>query len=126
MRKQELELKKKGLEIQRLSKELDNPPLLFKEQPNFLNQILEIESPYSPEKLLKICQGVEERVGRKERFKYGPREIDIDILWCENEIRNSKDLTLPHPSLNSRAYIKELLEEIGRSTILEQEDDKNA
>ena len=55
----------------------------FLDQPDFLNQVLEIETELAPLDLLDFTQSIEQKIGRVKRFDKGPREIDIDILLYE-------------------------------------------
>lgn len=99
------------IKLLRQTRPLDNPALLFVDQGPFLNQLVEVETSLSPEDLLGELKRLELALGRQERFRYGPREIDLDILWFEGQRRDSNALALPHPALESRAYIRELLSE---------------
>ena len=74
------------------------------EQPDFVNQVLEISSPHSPEKLLEKLLSIENRMGRVRSQKWGPRRIDIDILFYGRELRNSPTLVLPHPGIPDRRF----------------------
>ena len=74
------------------------------EQPDFVNQVLEISSPHSPEKLLEKLLSIENRMGRVRSQKWGPRRIDIDILFYGREVRNSPTLVLPHPGIPDRRF----------------------
>ena len=102
----------KSVNIKKASCIIDNKALLYTEQPDFLNQVIEIETSLSPYELLKELQKIEKNLGRKKRVRYGPREIDLDILSCEKICLNEKDLVLPHPALKTRPYLKQLLEDI--------------
>lgn len=104
-------LEKKIGKILKFSSILDNPAEVYLDQPRFLNQILEIETRLNPTSLLKIIKKIEKEIGRKERFRYGPREIDIDILYYENFQIHTNDLIIPHPAIKEREYLKILLKE---------------
>ena len=104
-----------GIKIQALSQIIDNPALLYEEQPNFLNQVIQLESTLGPWELLKKLKSIESQLGRKPRFRYGPREIDLDILSYANYSSQEKELLLPHPSLSSRPYLRKLLEDLNSS-----------
>ncbi|MBW7858440.1 MAG: 2-amino-4-hydroxy-6-hydroxymethyldihydropteridine diphosphokinase [Leptonema sp. (in: Bacteria)] len=97
--------------ILRKSRELNNPPVIVTEQPFFLNQIIEIETRLSPEELLDFLKKTEKQLGRKSRERYGPREIDLDILDYEGIELSTDRLTLPHPGLSDRKYLHQLLSE---------------
>lgn len=95
--------------------EYSSPALLFERQPDFLNQIILAKTTYDPWELLNFLKRVEKLVGRRERFRYGPREIDIDILSYENYQIQDEYLILPHPGLKNRSYIRHLLSEMGET-----------
>lgn len=76
----------------------------FKEQPDFYNQALQIQTSLSPENLMKKLLLVEEKMGRTRTVKMGPRTIDIDILLMNDLIINSPNLTIPHPRLQERRF----------------------
>lgn len=90
---------------------LKNPAILYKEQDDFLNQIIEIETILAPFELLNYLKQLEIKIGRKHRFRYGPREIDIDILFYEDLTINTENLIIPHPGVYDREYLKILLKE---------------
>ncbi len=96
----------------RASRELDNPALLYKEQPAFLNQVVELMTALQPEELLDHLQVIEQSLGRIKRFRYGPREIDLDILTYGELSLASQRLTLPHPALGRRPFLTLLLKEL--------------
>ena len=81
-------------------------------QPDFLNQVLEITSSLSPEELLKQLLAIEEEMGRTRNVKWGPRLIDIDLLFYGSEIRNDAFLQLPHPGIPQRKFTLLPLSEI--------------
>jgi 2-amino-4-hydroxy-6-hydroxymethyldihydropteridine diphosphokinase len=74
-------------------------------QPDFLNMALEVECSYSPEKLLQILKAIESRMGRKKvKQRWGPRIIDIDILFYGDKIINMEDLIIPHKEFYNRSF----------------------
>jgi 2-amino-4-hydroxy-6-hydroxymethyldihydropteridine diphosphokinase len=97
--------------IVRQSRELNNAALIVTEQPDFLNQIVEIETTDSPEGLLLFLKEIERDLGRMHRERYGPREIDLDILIFEDVQMQTDFLRLPHPGLIDREYLHVLLAE---------------
>ena len=78
----------------------------------FLNQVLEIKTSLGPEELLKTILQIEEELGRKRELKYGPRTIDIDILFFNDEVINLHGLKVPHPQLQNRRFVLVPLNEI--------------
>ncbi len=84
----------------------------FKNQPSFLNQALEIHTVHSPHSLLETLLKIENDLGRKRGKKYGPRIIDIDILFFNSEVIKQKGLTIPHPQLHKRRFALQCLSDI--------------
>jgi 2-amino-4-hydroxy-6-hydroxymethyldihydropteridine diphosphokinase len=82
------------------------------EQKPFLNQVLKIATELHPETLLKTILEIEEYLGRKRQVKYGPRTIDIDILFFSNDIINQPTLKIPHPQMQNRRFVLVPLNEI--------------
>jgi 2-amino-4-hydroxy-6-hydroxymethyldihydropteridine diphosphokinase len=97
------------VQILRKSPILETDPMDFLEQPSFYNQILEIDTGLEPQELLDTCQSVEKKIGRVFRFDKGPREIDIDILTYDNCYIDTERLVIPHHSLDSRSFVKDLI-----------------
>lgn len=75
------------------------------DQPDFLNECLEIETLHSPQEVLRICLHIELEIGRERKEKWGPRPIDIDILFYNNICIEDKNLTIPHPYLHERKFV---------------------
>jgi len=84
----------------------------LKEQPNFLNQAVLIRTEIAPVGLLQILKQTEKDLGRKEAAKWGPRVIDIDILFYGSEIIEQPDLKVPHPFIQDRRFTLVPLAEI--------------
>lgn len=82
------------------------------QQPDFLNQVLEIASARSPEALLEKILAIELAMGRVRIQKWGSRLIDIDLLFYHNEIRNTDTLVVPHPGIPDRKFTLMPLAEI--------------
>jgi len=82
------------------------------DQQPFLNQALQIETELSPGNLLKAILQIEKNLGRKRNEKYGPRTIDIDILFFDDEVVDIHGLKIPHPQMQNRRFVLEPLNEI--------------
>lgn len=74
------------------------------EQPSFYNQVLEIASELTPQEILKQINRIELALGRVRQEKWGARIIDIDILYYEQEVISSPELTVPHPGIPDRRF----------------------
>jgi len=88
-----------------VAKLYETKPMYYENQENFLNTALRGETTLSPEELLQFVKQVEKKVGRKDRFRNGPREIDIDILFYDNLILETNTLQIPHPRIQERDFV---------------------
>lgn len=96
----------------KMSRVYQTPPWGYTDQPDFLNQVVEAQTDLKPEALLLRLKGIEKELGRIERFRYGPRCIDLDILFYGDLIYRSETLIIPHPDLVKRAFVLVPLNEI--------------
>ncbi len=100
------------LRVLRASSVYETEPWGFREQPAFLNQVLQVETDLSPARLLRYLKRLEKQLGRTKSFRYGPRLIDIDILFYAQVVINTRRLQIPHPRLPERAFVLVPLAEI--------------
>ena len=77
----------------------------IEDQPDFLNQVLEIETEFTPSNTLDELLQIEKDMGRVRYQKWGSRVIDIDILYFGNEIVDSEKLKIPHPENQNRNFV---------------------
>lgn len=90
------------------------------EGPAFLNCVARYSARKRPETILALCKEIERRMGRTEQLQYKPdgsriyhnRIIDIDILLYGNTVMNTPELTIPHPQVESRPFVRPLLEQV--------------
>ena len=82
-------------------------PWGYSEQDEFINQVVGIEPNISVDQALRLIQEFERNEGRERTIKWGPRTIDVDILYWPKQIRNEAKLTLPHPRLHQRRFVLE-------------------
>ena len=106
------EIKKIPTQILAMSKILETKALDVTDQPDFLNCIIAIETTLEPLLLLEKLQQIERNLGRIKRFEKGPREIDLDILTYDELVMADDKLALPHHSIKTRPFIKELMSEL--------------
>jgi 2-amino-4-hydroxy-6-hydroxymethyldihydropteridine diphosphokinase len=83
----------------------ETTPWGITEQPNFLNMVIKGETSQMPQELIKNLKSLETELGRIPSIRYGPRKIDIDILFYGDLILTTPELTLPHPHLHERAFV---------------------
>lgn len=84
----------------------------MEDQDDFLNMVVEIQTSLKADNLLKFTQSIEDKLGRTRSVKWGPRLIDIDILFYNDEIIYTKDLIVPHPYIEERDFVLGPMEEI--------------
>lgn len=77
----------------------------FTEQPDFLNTAIKGQTDLKPRELLRFVKDVEQKVGRIQRFRWGPREIDVDIIFYASEVMDKPGLTIPHPRFKERDFV---------------------
>jgi 2-amino-4-hydroxy-6-hydroxymethyldihydropteridine diphosphokinase len=82
------------------------------EQPAFLNQALEIQTNLNAAQLIRHILKIEKNMGRVREEKYGPRLIDIDIIFFDDEIVATSFLKIPHPEMQNRRFVLVPLNEI--------------
>jgi len=87
-------------------------PWGYLDQPAFLNQVIEAQTDLSPLNLLGFLKDTEKALGRQANFRYGPRLIDLDILFYGNRVIQTPRLQIPHPRIAQRAFVLAPLAEI--------------
>jgi 2-amino-4-hydroxy-6-hydroxymethyldihydropteridine diphosphokinase len=107
-----VELQQRGVRIDHESEVRETEPFGVTDQPRFLNQVLQARWEGSPRELLAVAKEVERMVGRQPTFRWGPREIDVDILLFGTQTVSEPDLEIPHPGLRDRPFFREPLLEL--------------
>lgn len=82
------------------------------EQADFLNGAIELETLYTPEMLLEKIHEIESAHGRERKVHWGPRTLDLDILFYENCVMHTKELIIPHIDMHNRCFVLEPLVQI--------------
>lgn len=103
--------------IEKKSAIYETEPWGFIEQPNFLNQAVKAKTQLLPLELLSALKSIERTMGRTKSVKNGPRLIDVDILFYDNLVMKTDQLTIPHPFLTQRAFVLVPLNEIAPNYI---------
>lgn len=91
---------------------IETEPWGYSDQPDFLNQVVRCETDLSPQALLHELKAIETRIGRTPTFRYGPRRIDLDLLYYDDLVLDQPGLTIPHPDLHERDFVLRPLAEI--------------
>ena len=95
----------------------ETEPWGFKEQDNFLNGVIKLNTKLSPTALLGGLLGIEAAMGRVRRIKNGPRILDLDLLIYDNVTLNTPELILPHPFILEREFVLKPLVELNDDEI---------
>lgn len=104
-------LLERSVVIERRSSVWESDPLPA-EQPRFLNAAAVLETTFTPRKLLTVLKDVERALGRRPAERWGPRPIDLDILYYGDEQVETVDLTIPHPRTLERPFVLAPLVEV--------------
>ena len=101
-----------NIRILQISSRIETEPWGGVEQDPFLNQVVEVETWLNPEELMQTLLAIEADLGRVREIKWGPRVIDLDILYIGQEELYSPNLIVPHPYVAERAFVLQSLVEI--------------
>lgn len=100
------------IEVKQVSEYIVTEPYGGVEQEDFLNGALEIETLLGPEELLEVLHEIEQGAGRERIVHWGPRTLDLDILFYDRICYQSEDLVIPHPDLENRLFVLQPLSTI--------------
>ncbi len=108
----------RGVEVLRRSSVYETAPVGVTDQPPFLNQVIEVRTTLTPRGLLARALEVEAALGRVRRERWGPRPIDIDLLFYGDETLDLPGLTVPHPRMGERTFVLVPLAELAPERLL--------
>ena len=95
-----------GVEVLKLSSFYRTPPWGDENQPGFINAVVQVETSLDPIPLLHVLQSIEGEMGRqRNKRRWGPRLIDLDLLLYGDQQLQSDELVLPHPRMFERAFV---------------------
>ncbi len=113
-----LEIKKiPETKVKKISSVYETEPVGIKEQPKFFNAALELESSLSPQELFQKFKLIEQHIGRTSTVRWGPREIDIDLLYYDDAVRSEGGVRIPHPEVAKRRFVLVPLCEIAENFV---------
>jgi 2-amino-4-hydroxy-6-hydroxymethyldihydropteridine diphosphokinase len=107
-----IELLAEAGRVVRVSSLYYTEPVGFKEQEDFINAVVGLETDFPPADLLSICHSIENRLGRIRTLRWGPRTLDLDILLYGELVMDQPDLVIPHPMMSARKFVLIPLAEI--------------
>lgn len=106
------------IEVTGKSSFYETDPVGYIDQDVFLNIALEIETSFTPEALLEACQSVENKLHRKRVVRWGPRTVDIDIIFYDDIKIKNDSLEIPHPRAFERAFVMVPIYEINKDLVI--------
>jgi 2-amino-4-hydroxy-6-hydroxymethyldihydropteridine diphosphokinase len=78
----------------------------------YLNMVVQLETDRAPRQLLELCQSLEANAGRVREVRWGPRTLDVDVLWIDGTTVDEADLHVPHPRMCERPFVLAPLAEL--------------
>ena len=109
--------KTEGITLQKISSVYKTDPFGYEAQAKFLNGVAAIQTSLSPISLLHTLKDIETAIGRKRRVRWGPREIDLDILIYGDLCLQTEKLVVPHPEMHLRRFVLVPLAEIAPDVV---------
>jgi len=90
----------------------------------YLNLVVELDTPLTARELLGVCHRLESGAGRVRDERWGPRTLDVDILWVESGPVDEPDLQIPHPRMQERRFVMAPLAELAPDLVPEDWSDR--
>ncbi|MCG8551597.1 MAG: 2-amino-4-hydroxy-6-hydroxymethyldihydropteridine diphosphokinase [Desulfobacterales bacterium] len=110
--------KTEGIFIKALSKFYKTAPQNYTDQDWFVNAAIKINTAYSPEQLLQVLQAIEkEQDPDGKPFRFGPRRIDLDIIFFGRRVMQTETLVLPHPRMHERLFVLKPICDIDKNLV---------
>lgn len=110
-------MNERGVLVEKVSTYIETEPYGYTEQDNFVNAVCVAETKLSPRELLEVLLKIELDMGRVRIIKWGPRIIDLDILFYKDLIIDEEDLKVPHIEIQKRSFVLEPMNEISPDKI---------
>ncbi|MUG68802.1 MULTISPECIES: 2-amino-4-hydroxy-6-hydroxymethyldihydropteridine diphosphokinase [Paenibacillus] len=101
-----------GITVERCSHLYETEPVGYVDQPMFLNMAVAVFTSLSPHRLLAEMQHIEKELGRVRHIHWGPRTVDLDLIWMDGQRLDTPELVLPHPRMQERAFVLRPLADI--------------
>lgn len=98
--------------LERTSKLIQTKPYGVEEQPDFLNGMIELRTLLFPEELLDVLHQVEQEANRERKVHWGPRTLDLDIIFYDDCVVDKENLQIPHPDMENREFVLKPLAEL--------------
>jgi 2-amino-4-hydroxy-6-hydroxymethyldihydropteridine diphosphokinase len=99
----------------------ETAPVGGPEQDNFLNLVVQLDTELTPAQLLGVCHRIESSAERVRDVRWGPRTLDIDIIWMDGVEMDDERLTIPHPRWKERRFVLAPLRDLAPDLVSERE-----
>lgn len=99
----------------------ETAPVGGPEQDNFLNLVVQLDTELTPTQLLGVCHRIESSAERVRDVRWGPRTLDIDIIWMDGVTMDDERLTIPHPRWKERRFVLAPLRDLAPDLVSERE-----
>ena len=100
-----------------VSRVYETAPVGGPDQGAYLNVVVRLETERSPRELLEICREREAEAQRVRTVRWGPRTLDVDVLWVDGQTVDEEDLAVPHPRMFERAFVLMPLRDVAADLI---------
>ena len=100
----------------------ETAPVGGPEQGAFLNLVVRLDTTLGARELLEVCRAREQAAAREREERWGPRTLDVDVLWVDGETVDEPDLIVPHPRMFERAFVLVPLADVGADLLPEGYD----
>lgn len=104
-------------DVVKISSIWETAPVGGPDQEPYLNVVVQLSTDRTARQLLSVCREREEDAERVRKVRWGPRTLDVDVLWVDGEVIDDHDLTVPHPRMFDRAFVLIPLRELAPDLI---------
>lgn len=104
-------------DVEAISRVYETAPVGGPDQGAYLNIVVRLETEHSPRELLEICRAREADAQRVRTVRWGPRTLDVDVLWVDGQTIDEPDLIVPHPRMFERAFVLMPLRDVAADLI---------
>lgn len=101
----------------KIADSIETKPYGVEEQDDFLNSCMEVRTLYLPDELLSVCKDIEKKANRVKTMHWGPRTLDLDIIFYDNEVVSKDNLVIPHIEMHKREFVLKPLAQIAPNKI---------
>lgn len=103
---------RKDCKVEQVSEIITTSPYGVTDQPDFLNGMIKMRTLLTPWELLRVLQETEQQAGRERLTRWGPRTLDLDIIFYDDQVIDARELQIPHPDMRNREFVLKPLAEL--------------